>query len=532
VNESHHPCLAVAGYGPWGRNHVRTARTLGALVAVCEPDPTRRAEAARDNPDVAVHADLADALADPRVTGVVLATPAATHVALARQALDAGRDVLTEKPLALAVDEARALAAHAAARGRVLMVGHVLEYHPALAVMARVVRDGVIGRLRYVTSTRLNLGRVREEENVLWSFAPHDFSLLLRVSGELPEEIAAAGGAFLRPGHVDECAVMLGFPSGLRALVHVSWLHPFKEHRLVVVGERGALAWEPTASAGAPLRLWRHQVEWSEGGPVTLAAPAEPLAYEDDPPLRRELQAFLRAIETRDPPPTDAASAVQVLELLAAAERSLAAGGRPVPRESAPRPACHVHPTAIVDEGARIGAGTRVWHFAHVMAGARIGARCVLGQNVFVAAGVTMGDGCKLQNNVSLYDRVELEDDVFCGPSCVFTNVRRPRAHVERKHAYEPTRVGRGASIGANATIVCGTTLGPYAFVAAGAVVTKDVPPHAIVMGAPAKVRGWACACGESLDLPASPSEGQRATCHQCAAGYVWTAGGVQRAAP
>lgn len=159
----------------------------------------------------------------------------------------------------------------------------------------------------------------------------------------------------------------------------------------------------------------------------------------------------------------------------------------------------HVHSSAIVDEGAQLGAGTRVWHFVHVSTGARIGARCVLGQNVFVGRGVRIGDGVKIQNNVSVYEGVEIEDDVFLGPSCVFTNVNEPRAFLERKAEFRTTRVGRGASIGANATIVCGHDVGAYAFVAAGAVVTHDVAPYALVVGVPARRVGWVSRVGRRL---------------------------------
>ncbi len=158
-----------------------------------------------------------------------------------------------------------------------------------------------------------------------------------------------------------------------------------------------------------------------------------------------------------------------------------------------------VHPSAIVDAGARIGAGTRVWHWVHVSGGARIGARCSLGQGVFVGNRVVLGNNVRVQNNVSIYDDVTLEDDVFCGPSMVFTNVINPRSHVPRKDEYRQTRVRRGASIGANATIVCGVTIGEYAFVGAGAVVSRDVEPHALVVGVPARRSGWVCRCGVKL---------------------------------
>tara|TARA_B100001750_G_scaffold102966_1_gene81410 strand:- start:1799 stop:2368 length:570 start_codon:yes stop_codon:yes gene_type:complete len=168
-----------------------------------------------------------------------------------------------------------------------------------------------------------------------------------------------------------------------------------------------------------------------------------------------------------------------------------------------------VHPTAVVDEGVQLGAGTKVWHFVHVCGGAVVGERCVLGQNVFIGPGVRLGDGVKVQNNVSLYAGVEVADDVFLGPSCVFTNVMHPRAHVERKDEFLPTPVGRGASIGANATVVCGHTIGEYAFVGAGSVVTRDVAPHALVFGTPARRHGWACRCGERLPDQPEPHCGR-----------------------
>jgi UDP-2-acetamido-3-amino-2,3-dideoxy-glucuronate N-acetyltransferase len=182
-----------------------------------------------------------------------------------------------------------------------------------------------------------------------------------------------------------------------------------------------------------------------------------------------------------------------------------------------------VHPSAVVDPGARLGAGTKVWHFAHVMPGARIGARCVIGQGCFIAD-VSIGDGCRVQNNVSVFDGVTLEDDVFVGPSAVFTNVNNPRAHISRRPAFTPTVVKRGASIGANATIVCGVTIGEHAFIGAGAVVRHDVAPHAIVVGVPAGWIGWMCRCGERL--PHADGTG-RMTCAGCAARYRTKDGGV-----
>jgi UDP-2-acetamido-3-amino-2,3-dideoxy-glucuronate N-acetyltransferase len=182
-----------------------------------------------------------------------------------------------------------------------------------------------------------------------------------------------------------------------------------------------------------------------------------------------------------------------------------------------------IHESAYIDDGATIGADTKVWHFSHVLGGAVIGNRCSLGQNVVVMNGVKIGNNVKIQNNVSVYEGVEIEDDVFCGPSMVFTNVINPRSHVSRKHEYMRTLVKRGASIGANATIVCGATLGEYAFIGAGAVVSKDVPAYALMVGVPARRIGWMCQCGERL------SDQGEGTCAVCGSRYVRSGEGIAR---
>lgn len=190
------------------------------------------------------------------------------------------------------------------------------------------------------------------------------------------------------------------------------------------------------------------------------------------------------------------------------------------------------HASAVIDQPAAIGPGTKIWHFCHVMAGARVGARCSLGQNVYVGGKAVIGNGCKIQNNVSLYDAVELADEVFVGPSAVFTNVLTPRAFIVRKDQYLATRVGQGATIGANATIVCGSEIGKYAFVAAGAVVTRDVPAHALVMGVPARLAGWVCRCGIRLEIE---GDAGAVSCRECGDRYSLVradADGSQRLVP
>lgn len=191
-------------------------------------------------------------------------------------------------------------------------------------------------------------------------------------------------------------------------------------------------------------------------------------------------------------------------------------------------PSVFVHESSYVDSPCEIGEGTKIWHFSHVMKDSRIGRNCNIGQNVVISPQCVIGNNVKIQNNVSVYTGVILEDDVFCGPSMVFTNVYNPRSHVERKSEYRQTLVKRGATIGANATVVCGTTLGRYSFVGAGAVVTRDVPDYAMVYGNPAKLRGWCCACGEKLPLGAAPPEGHTVECARCRGRFRFEAGGLR----
>ena len=518
--------ITLIGYGRWGKNIARNLAELGVLSGICESSPKQQEAASAAHPDVPVHASIEHVPGDH---AVAIAAPAAEHARLARFFLERGQHVFVEKPLALQLSDGEALRDLAHARGLVLMVGHLLHYHPAVLALQSLLDDGVLGRLRYLYSNRLNLGRFRREENSLWSFAPHDIALLLRFVGSMPRRVIASGGYFLHPRVADTTMTVLDWDSGVQAHVYVSWLHPFKEQRLVVVGEDGMVVFDDRADN--KLLLYRHGVSWRDGVPEPVRAEPEPVPVAGEEPLRAEMNTFLQAIDDPSMPlPSDADEGLRVLRVLDAAERSLAHNGTPVSLAAAAAPDATIHPSAVIGRQARIGLGSRVWHFCHVMDGAIIGAECVLGQNCFVQSGAVIGDRVRLQNNISVYRGVVLEDDVFCGPSCVFTNVVRPRAHVSRREEFASTRVGRGATIGANATVVCGNDVGAYAFVAAGAVVTRDMPAHALAVGQPARVVGWVCRCGERLAMDATPELGATATCHRCAASWgVGDSGLVER---
>jgi predicted dehydrogenase/acetyltransferase-like isoleucine patch superfamily enzyme len=493
------PCVGLVGAGQWGKHLARNFADLGALASISDLSPARAQETAS-----AVGVPVrpwADVLADPECQAVAIAAPAVDHARLASAALRAGKHVFVEKPLALDPHEGEQVVGEAERRGLTLMVGHLLHYHPAFLRLSELVADGTLGRLQYLYSTRLNLGRFRREENILWSFAPHDISMILALVGEEPASVQATGSSYLHPDIPDVTITNLSFPNGVRGHVFVSWLHPYKEQRLVVVGSEAMAVFDDGQPWSGKLVLYRHRVDWRDGAPHPLRADAEAVPLEEAEPLRSECEHFLSAVASGARPRTDGREALGVLRVLSAAQRSMSPTTRAVDRARAHGDeAPFVHATSVVDPGAHIGGRTAIWHFSHVLAGSRIGAQCTLGQNVVVGPDVTIGDRCKIQNNVSVYKGVTLEDGVFCGPSCVFTNVLNPRAEVSRTEEFLPTLVKRGATIGANATVVCGVTLGEWSMVGAGAVVTHDVPAHALVVGVPARRVGWVSHDGEILD--------------------------------
>jgi len=506
--------LALVGSGYWGKNLARNFDALGVLGVICDKNEAVLAAFREKYPEVRTCLAFSDILADPSVTSVALATPAETHFGLAREALLAGKHVYVEKPLALEMAEAEALAALADERGRVLMVGHLLQYHTVFIHLLKMVRAGELGKIDYIQSHRLNLGKIRREENILWSFAPHDVSMILSLAGESPETVLAVGGNYLHEKIADVTTTHLKFPSGLRAHIHVSWLHPFKEQKLVVVGEKKMAVFDDTQPWDKKLLIYPHVIEWREGAPVPQKGEPEAPEVPSCEPLLAECRHFVECCESGARPLTDGPEGVRVLRVLKAAQESLDQEGRLVRLQAgASAVSFTAHHTAVVDDGASIGEGSKIWHFSHVCGNAVVGLECNIGQNVFIDNGAVVGNRCKIQNNVSVYKHVTLEDEVFCGPSMVFTNVYNPRAHIRKMDEARPTLVRERATLGANCTIVCGNTVGRYAFVGAGAVVTKSVPDHALVVGSPARRIGWVCACGERL--------GEDLACPACTAAYV-----------
>lgn len=512
VNDKPQPSVAVIGCGYWGKNLVRNFSQLGVLKAVFDADSDRARQVVGSGETPI--APSVEAVLASDVDAVVIATPAETHYQLVKQALEAGKDVFVEKPLCLTAMEGQELVKLAEDRKRILMVGHLLWYHPAILRLKELIDAGELGRLQYIYSNRLNLGKIRREENILWSFAPHDLSVIVGLVGEMPSEVQAQGGNYLHQNIADVTVSLLAFPSGVKAHVFVSWLHPFKEQKLVVVGDRKMAVFDDMEEPSRKLVLYPHSIDWKNQLPVPSKAEGQPQVLPVVEPLRAEAEHFLECVQARRRPRTDGAEGLRVLSVLERCQQAL--GERapaPVasPSQPAPKKPFFAHESAFIDDGVEIGDGTTIWHVSHVLKGTRIGKACRIGQNVVIGPRVAIGNGVKIQNNVSVYEGVTLEDDVFCGPSMVFTNVFNPRSEIVRMNELRQTLVKRGASIGANATIVCGTTIGEYAFIGAGAVVTKDVPPYALVTGNPGRVTGFVCRCG--VKLPAG--EG-RIICTSC----------------
>lgn len=516
---SHSPFIGVIGAGYWGGNLIRNFSELGVLRAICDKDAHRLKELQSKYPDCTFYYRINELLDDPGIGAVVIATPAETHGSVVRSALNADKDVFVEKPLCLSTSEAQELVALAEKNERILMVGHLLWYHPAVLKLKEVVDNGELGRIQYIYSNRLNLGRIRREENILWSFAPHDISVILGLLGEQPVCVTAQGGNYLHDDIADVTVSLLTFPSGVKAHVFVSWLHPFKEQKLVVVGDRKMAVFDG-ADKNSNLLLYPHTIDWKEQLPIAKKAEAEPILVEAQEPLRLECEHFLDCVKTRKHPRTDGDESLKVLDVLERCQCALSSDSKACKNQNGKY---YVHESAWIDEDVSIGDETRIWHAVHVSAGSKIGKACTVGQNVFVGPNVDIGNGVKIQNNVSVYEGVYLEDEVFCGPSVVFTNVINPRSAIPRMQELKKTFVRQGATLGANATILCGIDIGPYAFVGAGAVVTKDVPDYALVVGNPARVVGWMCACGIKLEFTDS-----RAVCLKCEKSYSMKDGSVK----
>ncbi len=315
---THHPlpaAIAVIGAGYWGKNLVRNFYQLGVLKNICDGDQPIREEMAKTYPDVAVTDDYNTLLKDNAIKGVVIAAPAVFHYEIAEKALNAGKHVFVEKPLSLNQADGEKLVRLAAQKQKTLFVGHILHYHAAVIRLKEMIKNGKIGRLQYIYSRRLSFGKIRREENILWSFAPHDISIILSLTGEEPSYIDSVGSNFLHARIADVTMTNLKFPSGIGAHIFVSWLNPYKEQKLVIVGSSGMLVFDDTEPIETKLVLYPHTINWQNGLPVPNKAESVAIDLKDiwEEPLKAECKAFLSAIKTNTKPLTSGEEGLKVL---------------------------------------------------------------------------------------------------------------------------------------------------------------------------------------------------------------------------
>ncbi len=488
--------IGMIGLGYWGKNILRNLLELKVLHTACDTDLEIIKKMERDFPDVNYTQNFDDILGNPEIDAIAISTPAVTHATLAIKAIQSNKDVFVEKPLSVKTEEAIELIKLARKKKRILMVGHILQYHPAVLKLKEMIETGELGKIQYIYSNRLNIGKLRIEENILWSFAPHDVSVILMLLEEEPTSVMSFGGKYITDGIFDTTLTTLEFKNNVKGHIFVSWLHPLKEQKLVVVGTKAMAVFDDLSEE--KLFIFPHKIEFKNGKiPVAHKAEKYVVPIENKEPLKEELIHFINCIKKRKTPRTDGEEGLRVLRVLEKAERYL--NNTYNSDIVVVKKNYFLHKSSFIDEDVEIGENTKIWHFSHILRNSRIGKDCIIGQNVMIGPDVNIGNKCKIQNNVSVYKGVTLEDEVFCGPSCVFTNVYTPRAFIERKKEFLPTLVKRGATIGANATILCGITIGKYAMIGAGAVVKKDIPDYGLVVGVPARQIGWVCKCGTTL---------------------------------
>jgi UDP-2-acetamido-3-amino-2,3-dideoxy-glucuronate N-acetyltransferase len=324
------PKIALVGCGYWGKNLCRNFHALGALAAVVDATENGQATARSLAPNAIISDNFDAILIDNQIQGLALATPAETHADLAIQAMRSGKDVFVEKPMALSISDAEAMQKVSHDTGRILMVGHLLEYHPAVLKLRELIDSGELGKINYIYSNRLNFGKVRTEENALWSFAPHDVAVILRLLGKSPIEVSACGGTYLTNDIADVTLSNLRFTDNSRAHIFVSWLHPYKEQRLVVVGDQKMAIFNDVNPLGEKLRVYPQSVEFDGTLPILKKEDAEFIEHANTEPLREECAHFLECMKSRKSPLTDAKSGIEVLKVLHSCQESIEQNGVPI----------------------------------------------------------------------------------------------------------------------------------------------------------------------------------------------------------
>lgn len=480
--------LAVLGGGYWGKNLIREFNNCNVLKYICETNKSVWDSYIETYSSVIVTDNYQSILDDKEVTAICIALPAELHYKFAKLALEADKDVFVEKPITLDINEAEELINIAKERNKILMVGHLLHYHPCIEKIKTMLAENKIGKIKSITSNRLSLGIFRKYENVLWSFAPHDISVILSLCGNSPETVLSTGVVNMNKDIYDNVSSFLYF-NGIYANINTNWMSPYKEQKLSIVGEKGMILFDDVEKENK-LKYIPKYVEYSQDSnmiPMAVKGNEEYISCDmSESPLLKECKHFIECCIERKQPITNGLEGLNVLKVLTKLQESLDSNSEIKIEEKK----YFSHQTAIIDDGANIGEGTKIWHYSHICKGAKIGKNCNIGQNVFIAGGAVLGDNCKVQNNVSIYAGVEAEEYVFFGPSCVLTNDINPRGMHSKNGEYIKTILNKGVTLGANCTIVCGNTIGEHSLIGAGCVITKNVSENSIMVGNPGRKIG------------------------------------------
>jgi len=473
--------IGIIGMGKWGKNLIREFSNfveISKCVTTGNKDNINWIQ--KNFPNTQCSKNISDLLDDNSIDAIIIATPINTHYELAKKALESGKHVFVEKPITLNTKEAEELVKIAKTENKILMVGHLLHYHPAIIKIKEMIKENKIGKIKNITCNRLSLGKFRKFENVLWSFAPHDISVVLDLVRDMPEKVICYGKDHINKGIHDVTNSILFFKNAY-VNINVNWLNPYKEQKMSIIGEKGMIIFDDV-SKDNKITYFPEYINYSSdinAEPTPVKNNGINILFNDkNSPLTIECQHFIECCKTRKTPTTDGEEGLRVLKVLQNLQNSLT---------NIKEKTFFSHDTAIIDDGADIGEGTKVWHYSHICSGAKIGKKCNIGQNVYIAGGVILGDNCKVQNNVSIYSGVEAEDYVFFGPSCVLTNDINPRCMHSKNGNYIKTILKKGVTLGANCTIVCGNTIGEHALIGAGAVICKDVEPNSVMVGNPGK---------------------------------------------
>lgn len=482
--------IGLIGGGYWGKNLIREFNNINALHSICDINVDALKSYNEIYSNVHTTTSWDEVLNNSEITAVCIALPAELHYKFSKMSLLAGKDVYVEKPITLDIKDAEELVKIARENNKILMVGHLLHYHPAVAKIKNIIKDGAIGKVKNIVANRLSLGIFRKHENVLWSFAPHDISVILNLVGCMPDSVVCHGKDHINNGIHDVVNSILKFKDSY-VNINVNWLNPYKEQKMSIIGEKGMIVFDDV-SKDNKITYYPKYIEYSgdiNALPIPVKNNNENIEIDvSKSPLLIECEHFVECCKTRTKPITHGEEGVNVLKVLNALQESLSTNKEV--KIVSKQPNYFVHETAVVDDGADIGEGTKIWHFSHICKDAKIGKNCNIGQNVFIAGGAVLGDYCKVQNNVSIYAGVEADSHVFFGPSCVLTNDINPRGMYSKGGAYIKTKLEKGVTLGANCTIVCGNTLGEHCLIGSGAVICKNVEPYSIMVGNPGKKIG------------------------------------------